>query len=263
MISAVLASRLRAASRAALIHLFCGMAVLGLVAVLIFFVWYPYPYHEISGGSTLFLLLSSVDLVCGPILTLILFDPQKSRKKWLIDITLILIVQLLALAYGLSSIFASRPVWLAFEGDRFRVVRAVDVREDLLNDKVLNKGKLSWTGPRLVSINALDRSSPAFLESVQNAMQGNPPAFQPERWTFYESRKSDILSALWPIDLLKHQPGYEHVRTEIKRVTGLTTTEQDAALGYLPMVQEATTDWIAIVSRSNGMPLIYFHVDGW
>lgn len=107
--------RLKAAAKAALIHFSGGVVVAALAAGLIFGLWFPYPYNVILGGNTLFLLLCGVDVVCGPILTLVLYSPTKPRAKWLLDIGLILLVQLSALVYGLHSIALTRPVWLAFE----------------------------------------------------------------------------------------------------------------------------------------------------
>ena len=144
--------RLKAAAKAALIHLLGGMAVAALAAGLIFGLWFPYPYNVILGGNTLFLLLCGVDVVCGPILTLVLYSPTKPRAKWLLDIGLILLVQFSALVYGLHSIALTRPVWLAFEGDRLRIVKAVEVHGQYLPQAQPGLTALPLTGPRLIAV---------------------------------------------------------------------------------------------------------------
>lgn len=144
--------RLKAAAKAALIHFSGGVVVAALAAGLIFGLWFPYPYNVILDGNTLFLLLCGVDVVCGPILTLVLYSPTKPRAKWLLDIGLILLVQFSALVYGLHSIALTRPVWLAFEGDRLRIVKAVEVHGQYLPQAQPGLTALPWTGPRLIAV---------------------------------------------------------------------------------------------------------------
>lgn len=49
---------------------------LGLAATLVFAVWYPYPYREISGGRSLFEMVVAIDVVMGPLLTLDRLHPK-------------------------------------------------------------------------------------------------------------------------------------------------------------------------------------------
>ena len=64
----------------------------------------------------------------------------------------ILLVQLSALVYGLHSIALTRPVWLAFEGDRLRIVKAVEVHGQYLPQAQPGLTALPWTGPRLIAV---------------------------------------------------------------------------------------------------------------
>src|SRR5262245_31520502 len=68
-----LASRLRAAG----IHLGLSALVASLAAALVLGVWYPMPHREVSGGRDLFVLVVSVDLVLGPLITFAIFDRHK------------------------------------------------------------------------------------------------------------------------------------------------------------------------------------------
>lgn len=255
--------RLKAAAKAALIHFSGGLVVAGLAAALIFGLWFPYPYYVISGGGTLFLLLCGVDVVCGPLLTLVLYSPTKESRKWLLDIGLILVVQLSALVYGLHSIALTRPVWLAFEGDRFRIVRATDLHSEYLSQAAPGFNTLSWMGPRLVTVRELDKTDPAFLESVQRSLQGDPPSFWPQRWVDYATRAGEVRRTLHPLGSLQNRPGYDALRREVQKKTNLFPSQQDAALGYLPLVQLATMDWVVVIDKKTALPVAYAPVDGW
>ena len=67
--------RTSSAIRAALFHFLGSLLVAALAAALVLRVWFPHPYDLLSGGRSLFLILVGVDVVCGPLLTLVLFNP--------------------------------------------------------------------------------------------------------------------------------------------------------------------------------------------
>ena len=70
-------SRLRAAG----IHLVLSCLVAAFGALLVFAVWYPFPYRELSGGRDLFVLLVSVDVVIGPLITFAVFNRAKPAQQ--------------------------------------------------------------------------------------------------------------------------------------------------------------------------------------
>jgi hypothetical protein len=236
------------------------MLVAALVAWLVFGVWYPTPFHEITGGRTLFLILMAVDVVCGPVLTLVLFDPAKSRFKWRLDLALIVLTQLAALAYGLNQVAAARPVFVAFEGDRFRLVQALDVDTSRLKEAPEGLQSLSLGGPRVLGVKLSSSTDPDYLSSVQLSIQGLHPAFRPSRWRPYEEQASTVQQALQSMATLREKnPEGLSVLHAALSTAGL----KDEDAGYLPLVREEITDWVALVRRSDGQPFAYLHLDGW
>ena len=99
-------SRLRASA----IHLAISLSIATLAALLVFGWWYPYPYRELSGGRELFTLVVAVDVVLGPLITLVIFNTTKTRRHLAMDFTVIGLLQVAALAYGLWTVFVARPV---------------------------------------------------------------------------------------------------------------------------------------------------------
>ncbi len=116
----------RSKGRFAALHLVISLAVAVMAAVLVLAVWYPHPYGLLSGGLHLFLILVSVDVVCGPLLTLVLFNPGKPRRELVTDLGLVVLIQLAALGYGLHTVYEARPLFLVHEVDRFRVIALPD-----------------------------------------------------------------------------------------------------------------------------------------
>ena len=120
-------------TRAFLLHLSISATIVGIVCALIFFVWYPQPFFQIAGASSVLKVLIGVDLIVGPLLTLLLYKPGK--PKLLFDMSCIALIQIVALVYGTAIIFSERPYYLVFAVDRFEVLahRDVDPPYRLLN----------------------------------------------------------------------------------------------------------------------------------
>ena len=109
--------------RAFAIHLLVSAIVVGCVAGLTAFVWYPEPYLYLNAADSILLLLIGVDVIAGPTLTLIVFKPGKPGLKT----DMIVTVQLLALLYGTATLYQERPLFLVFAVDRFELVTAAEI----------------------------------------------------------------------------------------------------------------------------------------
>lgn len=253
-----LSLRLRAGASAALKHLAVSVLVALMVGALVFGVWYPSPYDELAGGQDLFWLVIVVDVVCGPLLTLVIFNPKKPRNELARDIGLVVLIQLAALIYGLNSVAQARPVWLAFEGSRFRVVSVPDLADQNLGEAPESLRSLSWTGPKLLGVKLAQPTDQDYQQSVLRSLDGLHPAFRPSRWQSYESQVPDLLQVLQPVDrLLTKQP------SKAGMVRAALKDWEPEALGFLPLVSGDVSDWVVIVRRDTGQPISYLAVDGY
>lgn len=111
-------------------HLFLSAIVVAGVAAVVYFVWYPEPLVSIQGALAILLLLLVVDVVIGPLITLIIGSPKKPRRELVRDLSVIGILQLAALSYGTYSLFVARPAFIVFNADRFDAVSANEVATD-------------------------------------------------------------------------------------------------------------------------------------
>jgi hypothetical protein len=188
--------------KAAVIHLGISLAVALLAALLVFGVWYPYPYREISGGRELFLILVSVDVILGPLITLAIFNRAKPRPELRRDLAVVGLIQLAALAYGLWTVFVARPVHLVFEIDRLRIVHAIDVPEDLMDKVPAGIDALPLRGPTLLAVRPFkDRKEEQDATLV--ALQGIALSARPDLWQPYARSRNEVLKAGRPVDQLK------------------------------------------------------------
>src|SRR5699024_10363140 len=106
------------------IHLGISFVIALLAVGLVFFVWYPAPLHTALGVSKICLVLLLIDVVLGPIRTVIVY--KKGKRALGMDLTVIAALQLAALTYGLWTVAEGRPAWLVFGGNHFELVRKVD-----------------------------------------------------------------------------------------------------------------------------------------
>jgi hypothetical protein len=169
-------------TRAALIHLSISLLI-GIVCMAVLFgVWYPPPYFSAAGADTLTLLVIGVDIVLGPLLTLIVFKPGKKGLRF--DMAVIAALQLGALIYGMHACAASRPIFLVAAVDRFELVSANEITDvDLAAGSEPDFRERSWNGPRLAFVEIptdLDEYSHAQdLALAGLDMQNVPRYFRP------------------------------------------------------------------------------------
>ena len=252
--------RLRIAGGFAAKHLAASALIAAFCAALVFGLWYPYPYSELASGRELFALLTSVDIVAGPLLTFIVYNPQKPRRELWRDIGTVVVLQLAALGYGLHIVAEARPVFLAFEGDLFRVVAVPDIDSASLAQAPTGMSQLSWTGPRTIGVKLLGSNDPEYPQSILLAMQGVHPAFRPERWVHYDVQRQQVIRRSKPLSELKRKrPEQSSLIDEAVREKGLIETD----LGYLPLVSSHHTDWIVVIDLKDGSPRLYLPIDGW
>lgn len=187
--------------RAALIHLTLSAAVALVVFLPIYFYWYPDVLFEGAGGRDLFFLIVGVDVTLGPLITLVIFKPGK--KGLLFDLVVIGILQSAALAFGVYTLFESRPVHLAFVTDRFEVVRANGFPEGEL-EKARGKGydKLSWSGPSLVGVKMPTDPDEQFKLMV-SGFGGVDAQYYPRYYVPYDDVRPQVVRAARPLETLR------------------------------------------------------------
>ncbi len=150
----------------------------------------------------MFLLVVAVDVVMGPLLTLTVFNRSKPVRELRRDLTVIALLQLTALAYGLWTVSVARPIHLVFEIDRFRVVHAVDIPAEEAGQAAPELAPLPWTGPTLLSVRNF-KDEKEKLDTTLAALQGFSLGSRPFLWQSYEKAKPQVLKTAKPLDDLK------------------------------------------------------------
>lgn len=217
------------------IHLSASLVIAALAAALVFGVWYPYPYREISGGRELFVLLVSVDVVLGPLITFAVFNRRKPLSELKRDLIIVVLLQLGALGYGLWTVSVARPVHLVFEIDRFRVVHAVEVPADMLDKAPSGIEPLPLMGPTLLAVRPFHNSQES-LDATLAALGGASLGARPDLWQPYANAIPEVLKAARPVQALKAR--FANRASDIDRVLEKAGAKSESAL-YLPLVSRS------------------------
>ena len=107
------------------IHLFISALILIALLAIILFIWFPYDLI-FAGGIDGLKIMMGVDLVLGPLLTLVVFAPGKKGLK--LDLTLIGLLQVTCLSAGLWLVYNERPLVQLLADDGVYLLAASDFK---------------------------------------------------------------------------------------------------------------------------------------
>ena len=116
------------------IHLGISLIIFLIILSIIVFYWYPPPFFSTDGGWQGIRIIAAVDLVLGPLLTLIVY--KKGKPKLKMDLTIIGFIQAGALAWGIWVVHHERPVAAVFTENRFSTVVSYQL-SDAVTEKEL------------------------------------------------------------------------------------------------------------------------------
>jgi hypothetical protein len=192
--------------KASAIHLGFSCAAASMVAVLVFFIWFPRELLKATGGLDLFSVVMSVDVILGPLMTLVVFNPRKKSLKF--DLAVIALLQIGALAYGLYVVSQARPLYVVFTIDRFDVVTSADI-SPIEWAKVGDSRYRSapWFGPKYVAAkNPSDESERQII--LFSSLNGGADLQDfPKYYVPYQVLASQAAKQGKPVEsLIKHRP---------------------------------------------------------
>lgn len=201
-----------------LIHLSISFIVALCASLMVFLVWYPAPLQDAVGVTKIFLILLSVDIVIGPVITFIIYSPGKPSLKF--DLSVIALFQVAALLYGMHTVYSGRPAFVVYSVDLFEVTRALDIDAKSMEKAIAEHNpnvELGWS-PRWVG--ALPSKNRERRQEIMfSSVQGGADWPQlPELYVPLSDVKTQILTKAKPLaDLLILHHNNAQVDSLIKR----------------------------------------------
>lgn len=229
-------------------HLFISSAIAVLSLLLIFKVWYPEPLDKALGVGGIVVMMIAIDMVLGPLLTLVLAKEGKKGLKY--DLIIIATVQLSALFYGLYSIEKGRPVWLAFDLNRFELVQKYMVtRKDGENIAEAYRAD-TWFSPKWVSVRPAKDKKEQSDWMMAELEGGASPGMRPVLYMPIDKNMDNILKEKLPLgDLNKYnnKATIEDILSDYPQADGFLPMRA-SELGMTVLLDSKTRKIIAIVN---------------
>ncbi len=230
---------------AAGIHLGISAIIAVGVILLLYFAWYPQPFFTASGGDFLIQLLVGVDVILGPLITLIIFDTKKKSLKF--DLVVIAVIQAAALCYGVYTMFVARPVFVAFSENRFVVVTAAEIQPKMLSLARTDLQDLSLSGPKYVFNNAPKENED--LTTLMLSSQGMAPQY----YVPYREKSAEAALVGRPLSefLIRHPKEKEIVQMALTR-----SGKRNNEVVYLPMAAKAMVLTVIVGAKDGEIIII-------
>lgn len=163
---------------------------------LIFYKWYPHDLFYTSGGWHGTKIIFFVDMVLGPTLTLVLTNSNKQNSELIRDLCFCALIQVGALAYGISLLIDTKPEVLSiYDGSIYAIQ----------NDQIANlPDKSAFTNypnkPPLIysdDLSRYDLSQPEFKAKAETVIEygekyGVPPHAVPTTFDSIGNRATEL-----------------------------------------------------------------------
>lgn len=164
--------------KAGAIHFSISLGIfLGLLAVILL-LWYPGILFNIDRGWAGLQLVIGVDLIAGPLLTLVVF---KSGKKGLnFDLSCIAFFQAACMAAGIWIIYSERPIALVLAYDTFYSIDTEEFLQYERDPQLLDDFPGPY--PKLIYIELPKSEFAAEIASLRAQFLGDPLYIQSENY---------------------------------------------------------------------------------
>ncbi len=240
--------------KASFIHLGISFLLVSLIIGSIFFFFFPQLFINISDFKEVATILISVDLILGPLLTFIVFQPNKKSLKF--DLSVIATIQLSALLYGAYSLYQVHPVFITFTVDRFTIISAKDTEPEKAKYDEFNVSKLT-------TANLAFAKMPEDVEkrnevTITAAMGGKDLDQRIEYYEPYNNHISEILDKSFDSSvILMGSKSDKELLTFIKKHEG--NIEKFA---FLP-INSNKKDAIIVLDKISAQPVATINSDPW
>jgi hypothetical protein len=242
--------------RAFLAHLLISAVIVGALAAIVLLLWYPPDLFRLGNLGRLIGIIALVDVVVGPVITLIVF--RSGKPGLTMDLAIIGALQAALLVYGLHVLLINRPVFMVWVGDRFELVTPRDIADVDLQRAPDRFRSLSWTGPRFVAVSRPE--DPAALQALTlEALGGRDIHTQPGYFVDFDAVPASDLSDLPAVDQLVP-------RLTAQELAALDSTSRGrpaASLKYAPITSSARLAATMLLDARSGQVLEVLDVDPW
>jgi len=233
-------------------HLSLSFIISLIVVGVVFFVWYPTPLATAVSVTQIFLMMLAIDVIVGPILGWLVYKEGKKTLKF--DLSVIITIQIAALCYGVFNIEQGRPVWLAYNVDRFELVRKNEIIDEHLDQAQSQFQQTSWLQPQYVAVEFSKDKKQREDDMFAEALGGISIAQKPERYVDFSHARPQIQQRALP---LKELESYNS-KAEVEK----TLAKYPKADAWLPL-KANTLDMVVLIDKEKAEVLKIVDLRPW
>jgi hypothetical protein len=244
--------------KASAIHLVLSIIVLAVIAAVLVWRWYPPGLFHMANADKLLLIIAGVDVVMGPLLTLIVYKQGKKTLRF--DLTVIALLQMAAMGYGLHTVWQSRPVYLVAMPDRFNLVFANDLDPADLVEAPASFRSLPW-----LTVEPIAALLPKDRKAQQNLLfltldTGKDLHMLPMYYAPFHAGAAELLAHSFPVDAFM-----ERLKDEDKTRLASAVRKTGLAAAKLRVVPIGSNrgDASMLIDSRTGEPRRPMAIDAW
>jgi len=222
-------------------HLVISFFIALIVVGIVFFIWYPSPLAKAVGVTHIFLMMLAIDVIIGPLLGLLVYKEGKKSLK--MDLSIIILIQIIALGYGVYSIAQGRPAWLAYNVDRFELVRNNEILTEKIAQASPQYQQPSWLKPQFVGVEFATDKKIRSDEMFAEVLGGISIAQKPERYVPLDKVKNQIHQRAQNLDVLN--------QFNDNALVEKTLSNYPQATAFVPLKANAV-DMTVLINKEKG-----------
>lgn len=220
-------------------HLVISLCIALLVVSLVYGLWYPSPLAQAVGVTHIFLMLLAIDVILGPVLGFLVYKEEKKSLKF--DLSIIILIQISALSFGIYNIAQARPAWIVFNTDRFELIRNTDL---ILSEKKPETAfsHVGWFGPKWAAVKVASDVEQKNEDLFVEALGGISIAQRPERYIDIDEEKATLRKRALPLSGLYQYNDKQQVNTVLAKYP--------QANHWLPM-KALSIDMVVLINKEK------------
>ena len=222
-------------------HLSISILILLFFIGVVFLIWYPAPLAKAVGVTQIFLMMLMIDVIIGPVLGLLVYKDGKKTLKF--DFSVIILIQIAALCYGVYSIEQGRPAWLVYNVDRFELVRKNELVDTNIQQAQPQFQQPSWFKPQYVAVQFAADKKQREEDMFAEVFSGISIAQRPERYVELTQAKTQIQQRAQNLELLKQFNDQQSVQKILAKYPQAT--------GFIPLKANAV-DMTVLINKEKG-----------
>ena len=235
-------------------HLFLSALLISSFFYFAISYWFPMDSLQLTGIKQILMIILVVDLVLGPTLTFLVFNPEKKSLKF--DLSAIVVLQLAMFAYGAYTVYQAHPVYITFTVDRFVLVPARDADPTAANYKEYQVSK--FAKPVFAYVESPKESKKRNKILFDSVIGGLDLDAHAEYYLPYQTNKDKIINKGLPVDTIFTTKKQEKMLSAFIHKKKLDIKN----LVFIP-VQGKAKFMLYAIDRTDAKPIGIFDIDPW